>query len=56
MSKDEKELRRMTPPAYSPIRMLTKRKAKLRLSHTVQVDGHGTAENLSEAYTAWRLR
>jgi hypothetical protein len=51
-----KELRRLTPPAYDPIRAQEKPKPTLRLSHTIPVEGHGTIENLAAAHQAWRLR
>lgn len=51
-----KDLRRMSPPAYDPIRFAEKKKPILRISHTVPVEGHGTIENLAAAHLAWRTR
>lgn len=51
-----KDLRRLSMPAYAPIRAQEKPKPTLRLSHTIPVEGHGTIENLAAAHQAWRLR
>lgn len=51
-----KALRRMSMPAYDPIRVPARPKAKLRISHTIEVEGHGTVKQEAEAVMAWRVR